>query len=67
MAERTFAIESFYGRARVIAQWGDPENKIHEAIEACPVNCILLGSLYKNHFILGNNNKMVFLITRVSW
>ncbi|KAI3812287.1 hypothetical protein L1987_16994 [Smallanthus sonchifolius] len=40
MAEKTFAIESVYGRARVIAQWGDPENKIHEAIEACPVNCI---------------------------
>ncbi|XP_076904576.1 chaperone protein dnaJ C76, chloroplastic-like [Bidens hawaiensis] len=40
MAEKTFAIESVYGRARVIAQWGDPENKINEAIEACPVNCI---------------------------
>ncbi|KAM0059165.1 putative DnaJ domain, Chaperone J-domain superfamily [Helianthus debilis subsp. tardiflorus] len=40
IAEKTFAIESVYGRARVIAQWGDPENKIHEAIEACPVNCI---------------------------
>ncbi|KAJ0446586.1 putative DnaJ domain, Chaperone J-domain superfamily [Helianthus annuus] len=40
IAEKTFAIESVYGRARVIAQWGDPENKIHEAIEVCPVNCI---------------------------
>ncbi|KAI7741755.1 hypothetical protein M8C21_000599 [Ambrosia artemisiifolia] len=40
MADKTFAIESVYGRARVIAQWGDPENKINEAIEACPVNCI---------------------------
>ncbi|KAL8267246.1 hypothetical protein R6Q59_004590 [Mikania micrantha] len=40
MAEKTFAIESVYGRARVIAQWADSESKIHEAIEACPVNCI---------------------------
>ncbi|KAF5737936.1 hypothetical protein HS088_TW13G00829 [Tripterygium wilfordii] len=39
-AERTFAIESVYGRARVIAQWADPEHKIQEAIETCPVNCI---------------------------
>ncbi|KAK9052586.1 hypothetical protein SSX86_029215 [Deinandra increscens subsp. villosa] len=40
IATKTFAIESVYGRARVIAQWGDSENKINEAIEACPVNCI---------------------------
>ncbi|KAI3698685.1 hypothetical protein L2E82_42416 [Cichorium intybus] len=39
-AENTFAIESVYGRARVIAQWADSENKIQEAIEACPVDCI---------------------------
>ncbi|KAL4271998.1 hypothetical protein GQ457_13G006600 [Hibiscus cannabinus] len=39
-AEKTFAIESVYGRARVIAQWADSEHKIHEAIEACPVDCI---------------------------
>ncbi|KAL2504142.1 DNAJ heat shock N-terminal domain-containing protein [Abeliophyllum distichum] len=39
-AEKTFAIESVYGRARVVAQWADPEYKIHEAIDACPVNCI---------------------------
>ncbi|KAI3728619.1 hypothetical protein L6452_17258 [Arctium lappa] len=39
-AEKTFAIESVYGRARVIAQWADPENKIQEAIGACPVDCI---------------------------
>ncbi|MFS7946000.1 hypothetical protein Hanom_Chr06g00530871 [Helianthus anomalus] len=43
MAEKTFAIQSVYSRARVIAQWGDPENKIHEAIEVCPVNCISCG------------------------
>ncbi|KAK8312068.1 hypothetical protein V6Z12_D01G015200 [Gossypium hirsutum] len=39
-AEKTFAIESVYGRARVIGQWADPEHKILEAIEACPVDCI---------------------------
>ncbi|KAI4302109.1 hypothetical protein MLD38_037895 [Melastoma candidum] len=39
-AEKTFAIESVFGRARVVAQWADPEHKIQEAIDACPVNCI---------------------------
>ncbi|XVE49733.1 hypothetical protein DITRI_Ditri01bG0104700 [Diplodiscus trichospermus] len=39
-AEKTFAIESVYGRARVVAQWADSEHKIQEAIEACPVDCI---------------------------
>ncbi|XP_010067006.2 chaperone protein dnaJ C76, chloroplastic isoform X1 [Eucalyptus grandis] len=39
-AERTFAIESVYGRARVVAQWADPNHKIQQAIEACPVDCI---------------------------
>lgn len=39
-AEKTFAVESVYGRARVVAQWADPEHKIVEAIEACPVDCI---------------------------
>ncbi|KAF8021740.1 hypothetical protein BT93_G2017 [Corymbia citriodora subsp. variegata] len=39
-AERTFAIESVYGRARVVAQWADADHKIQEAIEACPVDCI---------------------------
>lgn len=40
-AEKTFAIESVYGRARVVAQWADPEDKIQAAIDACPVDCIL--------------------------
>ncbi|PIA35423.1 hypothetical protein AQUCO_03500060v1 [Aquilegia coerulea] len=40
LAEKTFAIESVYGRARVIAQWADPEDKILDAIQACPVDCI---------------------------
>ncbi|XP_077247117.1 DNAJ heat shock N-terminal domain-containing protein [Tasmannia lanceolata] len=39
-AENTFAVESVYGRARVIAQWADPEHKINDAIQACPVDCI---------------------------
>lgn len=39
-AEKTFAIESVYGRARVVAQWADPEHKIQEAIGTCPVDCI---------------------------
>ncbi|XP_030960643.1 chaperone protein dnaJ C76, chloroplastic-like [Quercus lobata] len=39
-AEKTFAIESAYGRARVVAQWADSEHKIQEAIGACPVDCI---------------------------
>ncbi|XP_031272350.1 chaperone protein dnaJ C76, chloroplastic-like [Pistacia vera] len=39
-AEKTFAIESVYGRARVVGQWADPEYKIQEAIQACPVDCI---------------------------
>ncbi|TKY69084.1 Chaperone protein DnaJ [Spatholobus suberectus] len=40
LAEKTFAIESVYGRARVVAQWADSQHKIDEAIESCPVNCI---------------------------
>lgn len=39
-AKKTFAIESVYGRARVVAQWADTEDKIQEAIDACPVDCI---------------------------
>lgn len=39
-AEKTFAVESVYGRARVVAQWADPEHKIHDAIQSCPVDCI---------------------------
>ena len=29
-----------FGRARVMQQKGDEENKIQEAIDTCPVNCI---------------------------
>lgn len=40
LAEKTFAVESVYGRARVVAQWADPEHQIQSAIGACPVDCI---------------------------
>ncbi|XP_043717345.1 chaperone protein dnaJ C76, chloroplastic [Telopea speciosissima] len=40
LAQKTFAIESAYGRARVVGQWADPEDTIQEAVDACPVNCI---------------------------
>ncbi|KAL9268948.1 Chaperone protein dnaJ C76, chloroplastic-like protein [Drosera capensis] len=40
LADKTFAIESAYGRARVVAQWADREDKILDAIDTCPVNCI---------------------------
>ncbi|XP_052186130.1 chaperone protein dnaJ C76, chloroplastic [Diospyros lotus] len=40
LAEKTFAVESVYGRARVVAQWADPQSTIQQAIEACPVDCI---------------------------
>lgn len=39
-ASKTFAIESVYGRARVVAQWADAEEKIFEAVQTCPVDCI---------------------------
>ncbi|XP_057739307.1 chaperone protein dnaJ C76, chloroplastic-like [Arachis stenosperma] len=40
LANNTFAIESVYGRARVVAQWADSHHKIQDAIDSCPVNCI---------------------------
>ncbi|XP_057737315.1 chaperone protein dnaJ C76, chloroplastic [Arachis stenosperma] len=42
LANNTFAIESVYGRARVVAQWADSHHKIQDAIDSCPVNCISL-------------------------
>lgn len=39
-ASKTFAIESIYGRARVVKQWADSEHKIVDAIDICPVSCI---------------------------
>ncbi|KAL9229938.1 hypothetical protein vseg_005350 [Gypsophila vaccaria] len=40
LANQTFAIEAAYGRARVVAQWADPEDKIQASIDVCPVSCI---------------------------
>jgi ferredoxin len=39
-APRTFAVESVYGRARVVAQWADDEDRVADAISTCPVDCI---------------------------
>lgn len=37
---RTFAIEDDFGRARVMQQGVDADDKLQEAIDTCPVNCI---------------------------
>ena len=39
-ARGTFFLEQEYGRARVIAQDGDQEDLVQEAIDTCPVDCI---------------------------
>jgi ferredoxin len=39
-ASSTFFLEEDYGRARVIAQDGDEEDIVQEAIDTCPVDCI---------------------------
>ncbi|OIP76202.1 MAG: ferredoxin [Oscillatoriales cyanobacterium CG2_30_44_21] len=40
VASSTFFLEEDYGRARVIAQDGDQEELVQEAIDTCPVDCI---------------------------
>jgi ferredoxin len=40
VARSTFCLEPDYGRARVIAQDGDSEEIVSEAIATCPVDCI---------------------------
>lgn len=40
VASETFFLEEDYGRARVIAQDGDQEDLVQEAIDTCPVDCI---------------------------
>lgn len=40
VARNTFYIEPDYGRARVVRQDGDSEDRIQEAIDTCPVDCI---------------------------
>jgi ferredoxin len=39
-ASSTFFLEEDYGRARVVAQDGDEEDLVQEAIDTCPVDCI---------------------------
>lgn len=39
-APATFRIEDEYGRSRVFGQWLDEEDKLQEAMDACPVSCI---------------------------
>jgi ferredoxin len=39
-AEKTFHLESKWGRARVHTQWGDDEDNIQVAMDSCPVDCI---------------------------
>ncbi|KAL0918413.1 hypothetical protein M5K25_010420 [Dendrobium thyrsiflorum] len=51
-ANNTFAIESVYGRARVVAQWADSEDKIFDAIKTCPVDCISSTQLWEKCFVL---------------
>lgn len=40
VARNTFFLEENYGRARVVAQDGDDEDLVQEAIDTCPVDCI---------------------------
>lgn len=40
VARSTFAIETRFGKARAIWQWGNDEETQQAAIDSCPVNCI---------------------------
>lgn len=40
VACNTFVVEPSLGRSRVIRQDGDSQERIQEAIETCPVDCI---------------------------
>ena len=37
---KTFTMEEDWGRARVMRQRVDPDSKLQEAIDTCPVSCI---------------------------
>ena len=43
VACNTFVVEPNYGRSRVIRQDGDSTERIQEAIDTCPVDCIHWG------------------------
>jgi ferredoxin len=40
VASNTFVVESDWGRSRAIRQDGDSTERIQEAIDTCPVDCI---------------------------
>ncbi|MEB3243678.1 MAG: ferredoxin [Cyanobacteriota bacterium] len=40
VASNTFVVEADWGRSRVIRQDGDSTERIQEAIDTCPVDCI---------------------------
>jgi len=40
VASNTFVVEQDWGRSRVIRQDGDSTERIQEAIDTCPVDCI---------------------------
>jgi ferredoxin len=40
VAGNTFLVEPHYGRSRAIRQDGDSTERIQEAIDTCPVDCI---------------------------
>ncbi len=40
VASNTFLVESDWGRSRAIRQDGDSTDRIQEAIDTCPVDCI---------------------------
>jgi len=40
VATNTFVVESEWGRSRAIRQDGDSTERIQEAIDTCPVDCI---------------------------
>jgi ferredoxin len=40
VASNTFVVEADWGRSRVIRQDGDTTERIQEAIDTCPVDCI---------------------------
>ncbi|MEB3266231.1 MAG: ferredoxin [Cyanobacteriota bacterium] len=40
VAANTFLVEPHYGRSRAIRQDGDSSERIQEAIDTCPVDCI---------------------------
>ncbi len=40
VATNTFVVEASYGRSRAVRQDGDSTDRIQEAIDTCPVDCI---------------------------